>query len=80
MAMGSNDKFLRAIGNCLKELRIKKGYTSYENFALDNDIDRKQYWCLESGNNFTLNSLYKILQIHKIKPSDFFKEVEKKIQ
>lgn len=58
----------------IKELRLKKGYTSYENFALDNNLDRKQYWRIENGANITIKTLIKILTIHNITICDFFSE------
>lgn len=61
------------IGARIKALRIEAGYTSYENFALENEIDRKQYWRAENGANLTVNSLTKILNVHKINLEDFFK-------
>lgn len=61
------------IGNRIKELRIQAGYTSYENFALEKDIDRKQYWRAENGVNLTLKSIVRIANLHKISLEDFFK-------
>lgn len=61
------------IAKRIKELRISAGYSSYEVFALENDLDRKQYWRAESGVNLTLNSIIKILNIHKITLEEFFK-------
>ncbi len=58
--------------NRIKELRKKAGYASYEVFALDNNLDRKQYWRAESGANLTFKSLLKIINIHKITLSEFF--------
>ena len=69
-----DEDILKEIGDKLKELRIKKGYTSYENFAIDNDLGRMQYWRLENGKtNLTIKSLLKILAIHEISLSEFFK-------
>lgn len=79
MAKTKKEKLIFAIGEAFKELRIKKGYSSYENFANDYQIDRKQYWRLENGSNLTVASLFKIVEIHKIKLSDFFNDVEKKL-
>ena len=56
-------------------MRVDKGYTSYENFALDNKIDRKQYWRVENNANLTVKSLFKILQKLEIDPSTFFKDL-----
>ena len=49
----------------LKELRKEAGYSSYETFATENDLDRKQYWRVENGLNITIRTLTKILGIHK---------------
>lgn len=62
----------------LKELRKEAGYSSYETFATENDLDRKQYWRVENGLNITIRTLTKILGIHKKPLSEFFKEVENK--
>ncbi len=66
------EKRIQDIADKLKELRVAKGYTSYETFAFENDINRVQYWRMEKGNNFTMNSLLKILDIHKISLEEFF--------
>ena len=60
------------IGEKIKELRVKAGYNSYENFAHDNELDRKQYWRIENGSNITIKSLIKILQLHNKSLKDFF--------
>lgn len=70
------DRRIRKICNKLKEIRIEKGYTSYENFAWDNDLPRVQYWRLENGVNFRMESLLRILDVHKIKLEDFFKGIK----
>lgn len=70
----SYDKVSKEIGQKLKALRIAKGFTSYENFALENDIDRKQYWRIENGQNLTLKSLIKILDIHGLSLKRFFSD------
>lgn len=67
------DKRIIKIGEKLKKMRIEKGYKSYEPFAFDNEIGRHQYWRIERGANFTMESLLKILDIHKISLEDFFK-------
>ncbi|MFP5470971.1 MAG: XRE family transcriptional regulator [Bacteroidia bacterium] len=63
------------ISQKIKELRIKANYTSAENFAYDNELNRVQYWRVENGANITLKTLLKILDIHKITLSDFFKGI-----
>jgi transcriptional regulator with XRE-family HTH domain len=70
------DKWTVLISERLKVLRKEAGYTSYETFALDHGLDRKQYWRLEAGANITIKTLIKILSIHGKELSTFFKEVE----
>lgn len=60
----------------IKELRIKKGYSSYENFANDFNLDRKQYWRIENNSNITLKTLENILKIHDISVSEFFSDID----
>nr|WP_299387603.1 helix-turn-helix transcriptional regulator [Allomuricauda sp.] len=63
----------KAIAHRVKELRIKHGYTSYETFAIENGLPRKNYWRIEKGENFTINTLIRILKIHDVSLEDFFK-------
>ncbi len=75
--LSMHDDILLKVGDKLKTLRIEKGYTSYENFAVDNELGRMQYWRLENGKtNLTINSLLKILEIHEISLKDFFKDFD----
>jgi transcriptional regulator with XRE-family HTH domain len=64
------------IGNKIKKLRTDAGYSSYETFANDYDLDRKQYWRTENGSNITLSTLYRILKIHNLSFEEFFKGME----
>jgi hypothetical protein len=74
------DKRILKVSEKLKKLRITSGYSSYENFAFDNDIPRRSYWRMENGTNFRIESLLKILDVYKISLEDFFsKDFEKKI-
>lgn len=70
------DPRILKIANKIKELRIKKGYTSHELFAWDNNLNRVQYWRIEKGSNITLKTLLMVLDIHKISLADFFKDIE----
>jgi len=70
----SLDPRIKQIAKKLEQIRIEKGFTSYENFAIEFDISRMQYWRMEKGTNFTFQSLLKILDAHKISLSDFFKD------
>ena len=64
------------IGAHIKALRIKKGYTSAEIFAYEHNLNRISYWRMESGNNITMTSLFRILDIHRITLSEFFKDID----
>jgi len=68
---------IKRIGDRIKELRIQKGYTSYETFAFEFDLPRVQYGRLEKGAaNFHIASLLRILDIHKISLEEFFKGIK----
>jgi len=72
--MANNE--LVKIGEKIKSLRIAKGYTSHETFAYDNELPRVHYWKIEKGKtNITINSLLKILKIHNISLSEFFRDL-----
>lgn len=66
------DERIIKISKKIQELRKKAGYTNYEDFALDHDIGRMQYWRMEKGTSFTMMSLLKILDAHKITLREFF--------
>lgn len=75
-ALTSSDKRLLKIAQKLKQMRLDKGYTSYETFAWEHEINRVQYWRIEKGSNITLTSLMKVLDIHKVSMKDFFADIE----
>ena len=75
--MTYSEETLKKIGSKLRELRVKKGYSSYETFAFDNELSRMQYWRIEKGQtNITINSLIKILNIHDTSLKSFFEDFE----
>lgn len=69
------DERVQKIAKKIRQLRIEANYTSAESFAYEHEINRVQYWRVENGTNLTLKTLLKILDIHKISLSDFFKEI-----
>lgn len=71
------DPRIEQIAKKLEKIRIEKGYTSYENFAIEHGITRMQYWRMEKGTNFTFQSLLKILDAHQMSLSDFFEDLER---
>ena len=70
------DLRIQKIADKLKELRIEKGYSSHENFAWDNNLNRVQYWRIEKGTNITMKTLLSILDIHKITLREFFNKFD----
>lgn len=73
----SFNNLIQEIADKLKQLRIDAGYTSYENFAWDNGINRMQYWKMEKGEtNFTMKSLHRVLEAHKMSLDEFFKGIK----
>lgn len=67
----------RTVAICakIKKLRIDAGHSNYENFAFENNLSRMQYFRLEKGANFTLETLYKVLDIHQITLTEFFEDI-----
>ncbi len=64
---------LEKMGARLKELRIAKGYSNYEQFAYDHNIPRAQYGRYERGQDLRISSLLKVLRALEVSPSEFFK-------
>ncbi|RTY69682.1 XRE family transcriptional regulator [Flavobacterium sp. LB2P53] len=65
---------LKKVAQKFRQLRIDSGYNSQEIFAYDKEINRVQYWRVEKGSNITLATFFKLLEIHKITPEEFFKD------
>tara|TARA_B110000240_G_C13208515_1_gene329339 strand:- start:240 stop:461 length:222 start_codon:yes stop_codon:yes gene_type:complete len=73
--MAKEDLQIKKIGEKLKMLRKAAGFSGYDAFAWEHGISRIQYWRMEKGTNFTINSLLKILAIHKISLKEFFDDI-----
>lgn len=65
---------LKRLGARIKVLRIKKGYTNYENFAFEHDIPRAQFGRYERGEDLRYSSLLKVIRALGVTQSEFFKE------
>lgn len=68
------DEQLEKLGNRIKELRIKAGYSSYEYIAYDNNISRAQFGRYENGQDIRFSSLIKVLNALGVSPKEFFSE------
>ena len=69
------DPRLKQIAQKLKQLRLDKGYSSYESFAFDHELPRVGYGRHEQGSNLTLKSLLRLLDIHQVSLADFFADL-----
>lgn len=65
---------IEKVAQKIKRLRKDKGFSSFEAFANEYDLDRVQYWRVEKGSNITLKTFFRILEIHSISPEEFFKD------
>uniref|UniRef100_UPI0032176742 helix-turn-helix domain-containing protein n=1 Tax=uncultured Draconibacterium sp. TaxID=1573823 RepID=UPI0032176742 len=65
---------LSNLGARLKQLRIERGYTNYEQFAFDHELPRAQYGRYEKGQDLRFSSLVKVLAAMEISLKDFFEE------
>jgi len=68
------EKQLQNLGNRLRELRIEKGFTNYEQFAFEHSLPRAQYGRYEQGQDLRFTSLLKVLKALDISLEEFFKE------
>lgn len=71
---GNTDADLKKLGNRIKQLRIAKGYSSYEYFAYDHNISRAQFGRYEKGQDLRYSSLLKVIAAFEMSVSDFFSE------
>ena len=65
---------LKKLGDRIKQLRIAKGYSSYEYFAYDNNISRAQFGRYEQGQDLRMSSLIKVVNAFEISLEEFFSE------
>lgn len=76
--MSNKDEFtqleLQKLAKRIKQLRIEKGYSNYENFAFDNDIPRAQYGRYENGEDLRYSSLMKVIKALGVTVEQFFSE------
>lgn len=69
------DERILKVSQKIKELRINAGFTSSETFSYEHSLSRVHYWRIEKGSNITMETLIKIIDIHKISLSEFFKDL-----
>lgn len=63
------------LGKRMRQLRIEKGYTSFEAFAYDNELPRVLYGNYEKGvGNITYKNLLKVIRALGLSISEFFNQ------
>ncbi len=73
--LGQINADFSALGKRMKDLRIRKGYNSFEAFAYDNDLPRVLYGNYEKGEgNITYKNLLKVIKALNVSVSEFFSE------
>ena len=70
----TTEEALKKLGKRIKQLRIQKGYTSYEYFAYDHDISRAQFGRYENGEDLRFSSLLKVVNALDISLEEFFSQ------
>ena len=70
------DEVLIRLGERIKQLRINKGYSSYEYFAYDHNISRAQFGRYEKGQDLRFSSLIKVINALDVSLIEFFQDME----
>ena len=68
------EKQLSNLGDRIKALRKARGYSNYEQFAYEHEINRSQYGRYENGEDLRFSSLLKVLRALDISLAEFFGE------
>ncbi|KFF23736.1 helix-turn-helix domain-containing protein [Chryseobacterium vrystaatense] len=68
----SKEKVLKKLGKRIKEIRISKGYSSYEYFAYEHNISRAQFGRYERGEDLRFSTLAKIIEAFDMSLEEFF--------
>lgn len=74
VSLDDQQKSYKKIGNHLRELRRKAGYSAALDFAYEKELPPAQYARYEAGSNMKIGSLLKVLHALEISPSEFFKD------
>lgn len=70
----SKEVVLKKLGARIKEIRMKKGYSSYEYFAYEHNISRAQFGRYERGEDLRFSTLAKIIAAFEMTFEEFFSE------
>jgi transcriptional regulator with XRE-family HTH domain len=65
---------LKKLGERIRQIRISKGYSSYEYFAYDHNISRAQFGRYERGEDLRFSTLAIIIEAFDMTLEEFFAE------
>lgn len=65
---------LKKLGERIRQLRIEKGYSSYEYFAYEHNISRAQFGRYERGEDLYFSSLIKVINAFDMTMEEFFSD------
>ena len=68
------DDQLQKLGKRLRDLRLKKGYSSLEIFAYEHGFGRAQYGRYELGKDLQFTTLIRLVNCFEMSLEEFFKE------
>lgn len=68
----SKETVLKKLGNRIKQIRIEKGYSSYEYFAYEHNISRAQFGRYERGEDLRFSTLARIVDAFDMTFEEFF--------
>jgi transcriptional regulator with XRE-family HTH domain len=74
LTLEDQQRFIKKIGNRLKEVRKGAGYSAALDLAYEKDLPAAQYARYEVGANMKVISLLKALHALDISPAEFFKD------
>ena len=67
-------EYIPQLGARLKQVREAKGYTSYEVFAYEHNINRTQYGRYERGEDLRFSTLLRVITALGVTVNEFFEE------
>ncbi len=67
-------EILNKIGDKVKQLRKKNSDLNYIKFAEQNNLNHQTYYRLEVGENFTISTFLRVLEIHNVSIKNFFND------
>ena len=65
---------MQQLGLRIREIRKRKGYSSYETFANEHDIHRVQWGRYEQGKDLYFSTVIRIIRVLDVSVEEFFSE------